>query len=42
MMMEQEAALETEDEQPLYEQLDLMLNIYDPSRAVEFTPKTAS
>jgi hypothetical protein len=42
MMMEQEAALEVGNEAPIQEQLDLMLNIYDPSRAVEFSPKAAS
>jgi hypothetical protein len=39
MMVEQEAALEDGNEDPLHEQLDLMLNIYDNSRAVEFSPK---
>lgn len=42
LMMEQENALEASNEEPLHEQLDLLLNIYDQSRAVEFNPKTAS
>ena len=42
MLMEQEAALEAENEEPLHEQLDLMLNIYDSSRAIDFSPKAAS
>ncbi|MDO8953688.1 MAG: hypothetical protein Q7V63_02430 [Gammaproteobacteria bacterium] len=41
MMMDQEVALEQDNEEPLHEQLDLLLNIYDQSRAVEFNPKTA-
>jgi hypothetical protein len=43
MMMEQEAVLEADENAVDFpEQLDLLLNIYDSSRAVEFTPKTAS
>ncbi|MDO8953526.1 MAG: hypothetical protein Q7V63_01600 [Gammaproteobacteria bacterium] len=42
MLMEQEAVLEQDNEEPLHEQLDLLLNIYDQSRAVEFNSKAAS
>jgi len=40
MMMEQEAALEKDESIP--DQLDLLLNIYDTSRAADFNPKAAS
>ena len=42
MLMEQEAALVQEEGVPFQEQLDLMLNIYDSSRAVKYSPKAAS
>jgi hypothetical protein len=40
MMMEQEAALEADESSiGIPEQLDLVLNIYDSSRAVDFSSK---
>jgi hypothetical protein len=42
MMMEQEAALEQNDDPTFSEQLELMLNIYDSSRASDYSRRAAS
>ncbi|MDO8954575.1 MAG: hypothetical protein Q7V63_06980 [Gammaproteobacteria bacterium] len=42
MLMEQENALDAENEESLHQQFDLLLNIYDSSRAIDFSPKAAS
>ncbi|MDO8954566.1 MAG: hypothetical protein Q7V63_06935 [Gammaproteobacteria bacterium] len=42
MMIEQEAAFEAQQQRPLYSEFDLLLNIYDSRRAVDFNHKTAS
>jgi len=43
MMMEQEAALNQSEDDPTFcEQLDLLLNIYDNSRAIDYRPNAAS